>query len=52
MDRQTYRHDWKHYLPAYAGGKYIGIQMDIDIDIKIEMAWKHNFMDILFMIIK
>ena len=21
--RQTDRHDWKHYLPAYAGGKNI-----------------------------
>ena len=22
-DTQTDRHDWKHYLPTYAGGKYI-----------------------------
>ena len=22
-DRHTDRHDWKHYLPAYAGGNYI-----------------------------
>ena len=37
-DKQTHRHDWKHYLPAYADGNYF--------ERKIEQTQESQFCQI------